>query len=186
MSATSGDRVALVVPGREYGPQAPLLAYAAAAAAARGADIRTVHWRPPPELIRGRSASSWVRSHVAPLLNALPSAPLIVGKSLGTYAAPLIAERSLSAVWLTPLLNDQLIVAALQAATAPMLLIGGTADETWDGTLARKLSPHVLEVDDADHGLYVRGPLAASAAVLGLVATAVERFLDDVVWRRGS
>jgi hypothetical protein len=77
-------------------------------------------------------------------------------------------------------------VAALQAATAPMLLIGGTADETWDGALARKLSPHVLEVDGADHGLYVRGPLAASAAVLGLVATAVERFLDEIVWRRGS
>jgi hypothetical protein len=30
--------------------------------------------------------------------------------------------------------------------------------------------------------MYVPGPLAASAAVLGQVATAVEDFLDEVVW----
>jgi hypothetical protein len=30
--------------------------------------------------------------------------------------------------------------------------------------------------------MYVEGPLAGSAEVLGQVATAVERFLDDVVW----
>lgn len=56
------------------------------------------------------------------------------------------------------------------------------ADKLWDGALARKLSPYVLEVADADHGMYVPGPLAASAAVLGRVATAVEKFLDEVVW----
>jgi hypothetical protein len=107
---------------------------------------------------------------------------LIVGKSLESYAAPLIAERNLPAVWITPLLNDQLIVAALHATTEPMLLVGGSADESWDGALARKLSPHLLSVDGADHGMYVPGPLAASAAVLALVTTAVERFLDEVVW----
>jgi hypothetical protein len=56
----------------------------------------------------------------------------------------------------------------------------------WDGELARELSPHVLEVDGADHGMYVPGPLARSAAVLGEVATAVENFLDDVVWRSAA
>jgi len=34
----------------------------------------------------------------------------------------------------------------------------------------------------APGGMYAPGPLAASAAVLRLVATAVERFLDEVVW----
>jgi hypothetical protein len=43
----------------------------------------------------------------------------------------------------------------------------------------------VLEVDGADHGLYVPGPLAASAAVVGRLATAVERLLDGTVWPVG-
>jgi hypothetical protein len=43
--------------------------------------------------------------------------------------------------------------------------------------------PHApLLIYAADHGMYVEGPLAGSAEVLGQVATAVERFLDDVVW----
>jgi hypothetical protein len=88
----------------------------------------------------------------------------------------------LPAVWLTPTLTTQWTVDALRRATAPLLLVGGTADPHWNGELARELTPHVLEVADADHGMYVPGPLAASAAVLGQVVTAVETFLDEVVW----
>ena len=65
----------------------------------------------------------------------------------------------------------------LARATAPFLLVGGTADDAWDGAAARRLTPHVLEIDGADHGLLVPGPLARSAEVLGRVCTAVERFL---------
>ncbi|MFB9237212.1 alpha/beta hydrolase [Plantactinospora siamensis] len=115
--------------------------------------------------------------------SAVGRRPLLIGKSLGTLAAPLAAERGLPAVWLTPLLRVGPVVEALRRATAPMLLVGGTADHThWDGALARTLSSHVLEIPDADHGLLVPGPLARSAAVLGQVAAAVEEFLDDVVW----
>lgn len=108
--------------------------------------------------------------------------PLLIGKSRGTFAAPVAAEHGLPAVWLTPLLTDEWVVSALRRATAPMLLVGGTADGVWDGELARSLTPHVLEVAGADHGMYVPGRLAASAEVLGRVATAVEDFLDQVVW----
>jgi hypothetical protein len=165
--------------------------YAADAAEARAALIRPLHWSPPPEVdpdadpaSGGRAA--WVRRQVTPVLDELAGAgstPLVIGKSLGSYAATLAAERGLPAVWLTPLLTDERVVGALRRSDAPCLLVGGTADEqAWDGALARRLSPYVFEVDGADHGMYVRGPLAASAAVLGLVATAVERFLDEVVW----
>jgi hypothetical protein len=108
--------------------------------------------------------------------------PLLIGKSLGTHAASTAADHALPAVWLTPLLTLDRVVDALRRATAPALLVGGTADRFWDGRLAEELSPHVLEVDGADHGMYVPGPLANSAAVLGQVVTAVENFLDDVVW----
>ena len=73
-------------------------------------------------------------------------------------------------------------VLALRRATAPCLLVGGTADQYWDGPAARSVTPHVVEVDAADHGMFVPGGLAASAAVLGQVMTAVEQFLDQVAW----
>lgn len=63
------------------------------------------------------------------------------------------------------------------------LLVGGTSDQLWDGGTARLVTPHVLEVEDADHGMLIPGALSASAAVLGQVITAVEDFLDRVVWR---
>jgi hypothetical protein len=62
------------------------------------------------------------------------------------------------------------------------LLVGGTADRFWDGPVARSITPHVVEVGTADHGMFVPGELSAPAAVLGQVMTAVEEFLDQVVW----
>ncbi|MEU7829464.1 MULTISPECIES: hypothetical protein [unclassified Nonomuraea] len=40
----------------------------------------------------------------------------------------------------------------------------------------------MLEVSGADHGMMLPGPLHKSAEVLGQVTTAVETFLDDVIW----
>jgi hypothetical protein len=188
MPGPATAKSAVVVPGGRYGPHAPLLEYAADAAEARGARVRALEWGPPAELFSSdglisAACAAWVRDQVAPVLDEAASPPLVIGKSLGSFAATLAAERGLPAVWLTPLLRDNVVVGALRSSTAPCLLVGGTADVSyWDGALARTLSPHVFEVDGADHGMYVPGPLAASAAVLGLVATAVERFLDEVVW----
>ncbi|GAB3944059.1 hypothetical protein GCM10027614_33620 [Micromonospora vulcania] len=60
--------------------------------------------------------------------------------------------------------------------------MGGTADGFWDGDAARRLSPYVLEVAGADHGMYVPGPLTESIAVLSRVVVAVETFLDEIGW----
>ncbi|HEX7745881.1 MAG TPA: alpha/beta hydrolase [Micromonosporaceae bacterium] len=185
MTDRGSERVAVVVPGRMYGPSAPLLMYGADAAEARGARIDRISWTDLAELrdVGPLDAGPWVRAQVARALDAVaPQRPLLIGKSLGTHAALLAVERQLPAVWLTPLLMSDEIVDALRRATAPCLLVGGTRDPAWDGRLARELSPYVLEVDGADHGMYVPGPLAGSAEVLGRVATAVEGFLDDVVW----
>jgi hypothetical protein len=40
----------------------------------------------------------------------------------------------------------------------------------------------VLELKDADHGLFVPGPLSLSAQNISALATATERFLDESVW----
>lgn len=171
------SRVAVVLPGGRFGPHAPLLMYAADAAEARGATPHHVTWAPPydPAALPLERAEQWVAEQV-------PAGDLLIGKSLGSLGAGVAAERGLPAVWLTPLLTIAPAAAALRRASAPVLLVGGTADPFWDGALAREITPHVLEVEGADHGMYVPGRLARSAEILGRVATAVEDFLDDVVW----
>jgi hypothetical protein len=170
----------VVAPGGGYGADGPLLMFSAVAARRRGAMVRRLAWDIP----RGGDASAVVPATVAAALGEGDyGAAVVFGKSLGSLAAPVVAERGPAAVWFTPLLTNPDVVAGLRRATGPFLLAGGSADEYWDGRLARSLTPHVVEAEGADHGMFVPGGLAASAAVLGDVMTAVERFLDDVAWR---
>jgi len=172
--------VAVVIPGRLFGPGAPLLMFTGDVARSRGAQVRRHEWTstPPDGFDHGEP---WVRAQLLPL----PAGePLLIGKSLGTHAATLAAERDLPAVWLTPLLSHPPLRAALSRATAPFLLIGGTADPVWDGDLARQVTPHVFEVPGADHGLYVPGPVTATIAVLAQVVDATAEFLDEIGWPR--
>lgn len=179
------DRGMVLIPGANLGPHQPLLNYSWLAGLARRAEAYHVEWpRDRPSSPDPADSASWVIAHVADVLARFPvRRPVLVGKSLGTYAAELAAERSLPAVWYTPLLSDARCVAALRTEGAPFLLVGGTADPWWDGALARTLTPHVMEVPDANHGMVLPDlPLARSAAVLGQVVTAVEEFLDGYVW----
>lgn len=168
------DRRAVLIPGRWYDTGAPLFAYVGEALRRLGYDTNEITWQVPPDLGEDRAAA-WVGEQVAPALT--DGGELLVGKSLGTFATGLAADRGLRAVWLTPVLNQPDLVEALSRATAPFLLVGGTADSLWDGELARRLTPHVLEIPDADHSMLVPGPLARSAEVLGQVCTAVEDFV---------
>jgi pimeloyl-ACP methyl ester carboxylesterase len=148
----------------------------------RGARVHRHSWTAPPPDSLGPEQEDWVCGEIRPLLDALGGRPLLIGKSLGTHAAALAAERDLPAVWLTPLLTLPWVAGALRRASAPFLLVGGTADEVWDGALARGLSPHVLEVEHADHGMQVPGPLLNSIAVLARVVTALTDFLNAINW----
>jgi hypothetical protein len=158
--------------------------YAADAAERRGARIHQVWWDEPdrPLSLAEEDRGPWVLPQAARALDSASGEILVIGRSLGSYASPLAADGNLPAVWLSPILSSQWVLDGLRRATAPMLLVGGTADSRWDSAVAHELTPYVLEVPEADHGMYVPGRLAASAAVLGQVATAVEDFLDQVVW----
>ncbi|WP_436521248.1 alpha/beta hydrolase [Actinoplanes sp. HUAS TT8] len=172
----------IVVPGRMFGPAAGMLMYAGTVAEERGATVHRHAWSGEPPWAADPSAESWVVGEVTPVLDAVGGSPLLIAKSLGSNAAALAAERSLPAVWLTPILDSPWVVAALERATAPFLLVGGTGDTMWDGAAARRLTPHVLEIDQADHGMYVPGPVADSIAVLGRIVGAIDDFLETIGW----
>ncbi|WP_431899339.1 hypothetical protein [Nonomuraea sp. bgisy101] len=180
MSKGESKRNAVIIPGGMYGPQAGLLAYVSEAAARRDAIIELISWTPPRDRLLERGPS-WVYEQVSPVAERLGT-PLLIGKSLGSFGAAVAADRGLAGIWLTPLLTTPACVDALRRATEPFLLVGGTADEFWDGATARELTSHVLEINGADHGMKLPGPLHKSAEVLGQVTTAVEAFLDNIVW----
>jgi hypothetical protein len=140
--------------------------YASLVADRRGATVRRHSWTQHPPSPSEPEVEAWVCEEIGALLDTVGGNPLLIAKSLGTNAAAVAAERRLPAVWLTPIL------------TVPWI------PEVWDSAVARRLSAHVLEIEGADHGLQVPGPLVDSIAVLGRVVTAMDEFLDAIDWPR--
>lgn len=169
--------LATVLPGRGYGPQAPLLHYAAFLLRARGWAVRTLRW----ERVAGLDAADPVAVAAvceAVLDGADPARDVVVGKSLGSLALPAAARRGLPGVWLTPLLAVEEVRRAAATTAAPTLLVGGAADPYWDGAAVAATGCVALEVPAADHSLEVPGDLEATLAALRAVLAAVADHLD--------
>ena len=169
-------RCAVLLPGVRYFSQAPLLWFAREAAQAAGWSVLELSERAPAD----EEPFEWMRRRAASAIDAASDAETVavVGKSLGSAAAPLVAERGLPAVWLTPLLVRPDVVAALRAATAPVLLVGSSADPTWsDGEQPGGVSVSVLEFDGLDHSLQVEGDPLASLDVLRQATERIGDFL---------
>jgi hypothetical protein len=166
-------RCAVVLPGVAYFSQAPLLWFAREAAEARGWSVLELTERAP----RDEDPFAWMRDRATRALDAAEADTVaVIGKSLASAAAPLVADRALPAVWLTPLLSRPEVARALEAAPAPALLVGSPADPTWgEGSVPERLE--VLELEGLDHSLQVEGDPHASLEVLRKVTERVGKFL---------
>jgi hypothetical protein len=168
------SRSVVLLPGIRYFSQAPLLWFAREAAQAGGWSVVEVDERAP----RDQDPFGWMRAQAEAALDAASGAErvVVVGKSLGSAAAPMVSGP---AVWLTPLLDQAPVADAINAATAPTLLVGSRADPTWaDGPATGNSALEVLELDGLDHSLQVsRNPLA-SLDVLRDVTARVGAFLE--------
>jgi hypothetical protein len=171
-----GDRSrrAVLLPGVRYFSQAPLLWFAREAAQARGWSVVEVDERAPDD----QEPFAWMRGQAERALEATEGAEhvVVVGKSLGSAAAPMVKGP---AVWLTPLLVQDEIVEALEAADAPTLLVGSPADPTWGGgRVPDNPALEVLELEGLDHSLQVSGDPLASLDVLRTVTARVGSFFE--------
>lgn len=177
----------VIAPGHGYGPQAPLLHLAAEALADRGAVAETITWTVPDGLL-DIGPEPFVRAHVAAALHRLSGTagtakPVIIAKSLGSYAAALAAERELPAIWLTPLLHLEPIADAITRNPAPALLVGGTGDRSWLPQVAEATGKTLVTIDGGDHSLRPPGSLRAYTDALGAVGTAMAAFLSEIAAR---
>jgi hypothetical protein len=174
----------VLLPGAAYSAQAPLLWFARRAAMDAGRNVVAV----VDTFGRDVDPVSWVEERVEAALAHVRDRdprPAVIGKSLTSLAASIAARHRLSAVWLTPMIAPgheltALVLEGLRAGSASRLFVGGTADPSWDGDVARSFaSAEVLELEGADHGLEVPD-IAASAANLATVADAIRRFLESI------
>lgn len=174
--------VATLLPGRGYGPQAPLLYYARLLLHGCGWSVRTVHWEKVPGLDPADHVA--VAAFAAELLaTADPARDLVVGKSLGSLALPAAADRGVQGIWLTPLLGIEDVRRAAARAAASTLLIGGTADPYWDGAAAAATGAAVFEVPGADHSLERPGDLDGTLEALAAVLSRMEARLAGLAAR---
>ena len=166
----------VLLPGARYPTRAPLLWFARETSIARGYGVLEVLDEPPA----GEDPFAWVHDRAQRALDHQPSElDVVIGKSLSSDVAGLVADRGLPAVWLTPLLDRPGILAALARTTRPTLLVGGTADPTWlPDALPDNVMLDRLQLDGLDHGLQLPGDPQASLAALRKVVKKLDRFLD--------
>ena len=160
----------MVLPGRGYDADRPALRVVREELLAAGHRVLTLSWDGPapsreqtPELVRT-------------LLHDLrPN--VVVAKSLTTLGLPVAADLGLAGIWLTPLLDEPDVGHAAARSHARTLVVGGTADPSWNRTLAHESDREVLELLGADHSLEFPDDPAASAAALELLRGGVREFL---------
>jgi len=169
-------RVAVLLPGQFYPTRAPALWFAREAAMARGWSALEVLGEPGQH----EDPLGWEQSCAERALEAAGEARvLVIGKSLASLLAGAISDRSLPAVWLTPLLHLPAVIDGLARTARPTLLVGGTADPSWRvDALPAGGSIDVLELRGADHALEIRGDPVVSLEGLGRMTGAIMDFAD--------
>lgn len=172
----TNDRVAVLLPGRSYSPNHPVLYYARSVLLTQGWSVEEVWWN-PEDLV---SEEAVIRKATTTLDKVATQNPLVVGKSLGSLVLPLAVKHGWPAIWLTPLLHIPELVDALNNVKGKTLLVGGTADDAWDGNVAKASGQQVLELPGADHGLEIPGDPLASVAVLSEIVIAISLFVENL------
>jgi hypothetical protein len=163
---------ALLLPGRAYTPVMPALFLASLALRDAGLEPVAVEWPAPegvlvpPDEIRRTVAAAIEEHHPT----------VVVAKSMGTHAAPVVADHGIDAVWLTPLLDDAVCRAAIERHPGRQLLVGGSADPMWVD-LPAVPGATVVEIPGADHGFCTPGDAVASAEAHVTLTRAITEFL---------
>ncbi len=179
------DEWVILLPGANYPTTAPALWFAREVALAAGRNALTVL-----DSYDGRTdAQRWAEERAQAAIEHLGDSvrPILIAKSVTSLAAALAGRLGLPAVWLTPLIDaagtsvSEAVVDGLAAASTSFLLVGGSADPSWDGARARSFArSEVLEITDADHLLQVPGDVARSLEALRSLSAAVADFIGAV------
>jgi hypothetical protein len=184
------SRVAVVLPGSGYSPAHPLLEFGRQSLLEHGWTVQQVWWDQPRDLQDRGDTSEWVCQQATVVLDAEADADrlLVLAKSLGTLASPVVAGRGLDAIWMTPLFSSADSIEAIRAGAATgahQLLVGGLSDPEWDSERANELATkeagiEVAEFADATHFMHVPDNALRSVEIQSEVSRAVDTFLTQI------
>jgi len=174
----AGTGHALLLPGRGYGSQQPLLHFTRRCLVEAGREVHMLQW---PKGDVGADDVVRLVEEAAARLPGRPSDLVLLAKSLGTLAIPWAAEHGVRGIWLTPLLQVDAVREALPSLPHGSLLAGGTADPSWDGEVAAASGLPVLQLEGGDHSLEIPGDVQRSIAALARVVTAVSDTLTPTI-----
>jgi hypothetical protein len=189
------DHLAIVFPGFSYSPDLPVLYYPSLVMLTRGADVLRVRYaydsdqtflKMSSEERSGRFGADVEGVCAAALSQRSYKRITLIGKSLGTLALAYILNnneqlRDASYIWLTPLLRDERLIAAIRNNPPRSLFIIGTSDEHYDQQLldevANATSGTRLVIEGANHGLEIRNDVGACIRAVEEIVQAVNDFL---------
>ncbi len=176
------SHLAIVLPGRMYGPLGPALRIPVLALQEVGAEVAVTEYPSEP----GRDASGWgpvfdaVNQQVGSLIRQhRPGRLTFLAKSLGTAALaslppdlPLAAR--VDAMWITPLFGQAGVRSAAAARAWPSLVVAGGADSLHDPAghqeVCRATGAVSLVLPRADHNLEVPSDVLATVEGFRLLA----------------
>lgn len=170
----------VMLPGRGYTCDLPLLHYLHKAASDIGYDVLSVWYgfqAAPPGTdmpMTYESLNAEIDLAVGEAMKRGYDRLLIAGKSMGTPLAALRARRAERLILLTPIGT-----AALDTGSTPTLAVIGTADQAYQPDQVQQTGANVqwLVLDGLDHGLEKPGDFAASLDALRTVTQACVEFL---------
>lgn len=166
----------MLLPGTGYTTQRPLLHWAGALLRQRGWEVREVAWTVPEEAFE--HPRTFVDRHLAEAFDGPGDRRLIVAKSFGCFGLPWALEHGVPGAWLTPVLIDEGLRAAVASAPPRHLAIGGDADALWTTAGLEGAAAEIVTVPRADHSLEEPGDWEASLAAQRDVLRRVAAFVD--------
>ena len=179
----------MILPGRGYGAQGPVLAYPRLALEQAGISSLVVRYSEAGEGGADEVVADVVRQIDASLMEHQPDGVVIVAKSLGTSiltklpVATVEAFPAVKAVWITPLFGDDGVRQGAIDLGWESLLIAGTADPYFDAVghseVEEALGARSVVLPGADHSLHVQDDVLATIDAHKSLAGEVLRFVAD-------
>ena len=190
-----GDRLTVLMPGYAYSVEMPIFYYLEQAALEAGSTVLRVltDYSRSPGFAAADDATQarWLTHDLTATIDAVRSGRVfdsvtLIGKSMGTIAmagldpVTIAGQTAPRLVWLTPLLRDPAVLAAIKVASRPGLIVIGTGDGHYDAALLDGLAtrPHLSRSlhHGADHSLDLPGDIDGSIATLRDVIADVRSF----------
>lgn len=172
-------KVAVVLPGAGYTADRPLLFWSTEILAEHGWHVEVVRWKVDEKAQQDPYGFAAQAAEQAFAATPLASQRLIVAKSFGTMAIPWAEKTKTPGIWLTPILTDPKIRRTLAQTTKQDLMIGGSADEFWDGGRKSETAGTFVDIPNANHSLQVPNNWRASLEVHSEIFAHIDEFLGS-------